>query len=99
MALVTGFLIDNGPDIIKVTTAVSAVTANLIKTNTELAAMNVTLTAINVKLASSLRGPSVGVTSASATFDYNVANSVIARRNALAGPGGQLPPPTPPLDI
>jgi 3-oxoacyl-(acyl-carrier-protein) synthase len=99
MALITGFLIDNGPQITTVTGAVNTVTASLVKTNVELAAMNVTLAAINVKLNTSLRGPAVGTTSATATYNYNVANSVITRRNALAGPTNQLPLPTPPVDI
>jgi hypothetical protein len=113
MTIVTGFLIDNGPQITLVTAEVTKVNTALAETNTALASTSfqmqslalgmaglaVTTTAVALKINSSVRGPAVGVKSTDANFNYNVNANVLTARNALAGPTDQIPIPPPPVGL
>ena len=106
---IAGTPVDNGPDIVKVTTAVTAAVNGLTATNAkmnllaiEMTAMSTALGAINAGLQLANRGtilqPAVGVKSASDNFGVAATANVIARRNLLSAPEDIVDPPVPPED-
>lgn len=106
---IAGSPFDNGPDITKVTTAVTSAVTGLKATNTtmglmaiEFTAMSTALSAIQLGLQLANRGtilqPAIGVKSASDNFGVAATTNVITRRNLLSAPADQVSLPIIPED-